>query len=769
MRQMFHKGFFWSFVIWFGCETFAQSVTINGAGTGRLFDGLGAVSGGGATSVFLTDYPEPYRSQIMDYLFKPNFGASMTALFVEIGGDGNSTQGSEPSHMHTKNDTNFQRGYEWWLMREAKKRNPAITLDGVAWGCPGWIGNGNFWSTDMQNYYITWIRGLKSRYGYDLDAIGCRNEKGTDFNFAIQFRAALNSAGFSGVKLHAFDNWQNNKFDFVNDFATNTALKNAIDIIGAHSLHENSQALTTAARNSGKPIWSTEEHAYLAGYSCAQAIVKYTNENYLNYLCTKHVYWYLIEAFYSLEGFTNQTLAVANQPWSGNYVINPGLWGYAHYNQFVKVGWQFIDAACGKLTGGGTYVTLKSPKNDDFSIIAETQGANGNQTVAFTISGGLPADKPLCIWRSTGAADMFVKQADIPAGASFSITLAANSIYSISTTTGQSKGNIADVPASQDFPFPYFENFDHYTNSSSNGDQKCWGYKPYYFADICGVFEIANRPDGAGKCLRQVLNQKANSWPPEWAPFTIIGSKNWTNYEVSADVFFDGGGWASVMGRLNGTLGGYGAYPRGYYLQLASSGAWKVIRATSTGGSEGAVLASGTVTLTAGEWNNIKLRMQGTTLTAFVKSAQVWTGTSDNFGNGMAGLGTGGVDDTRNTAMFDNFMINTPDGATPTPTVFKQDTTPPYPPLTVGSRMPASAIHETPTTLSFKLVGDHVAVPKELSGRSVSIAVYDLNGALLQKIKTRKSAVDFCNKNRKSRKVRVVQMNYSGASFEVSK
>ena len=34
-------------------------------------------------------------------------------------------------------------------MREAKKRNPDLTLDGVAWGCPGWVGNGNFWSQDM--------------------------------------------------------------------------------------------------------------------------------------------------------------------------------------------------------------------------------------------------------------------------------------------------------------------------------------------------------------------------------------------------------------------------------------------------------------------------------------------------------------------------------------------------------------------------------------------------------------------------------------------
>jgi len=38
------------------------------------------------------------------------------------------SDGTEPSHMHYENDENYFRGYEWWLMKEAKKRNPNITL-----------------------------------------------------------------------------------------------------------------------------------------------------------------------------------------------------------------------------------------------------------------------------------------------------------------------------------------------------------------------------------------------------------------------------------------------------------------------------------------------------------------------------------------------------------------------------------------------------------------------------------------------------------------
>ena len=30
-------------------------------------------------------------------------------------------EGTESSHMHESWDENYQRGYEWWLMKEAKK------------------------------------------------------------------------------------------------------------------------------------------------------------------------------------------------------------------------------------------------------------------------------------------------------------------------------------------------------------------------------------------------------------------------------------------------------------------------------------------------------------------------------------------------------------------------------------------------------------------------------------------------------------------------
>lgn len=88
-----------------------QDIFINLAIQGRTFEGIGALSAG-ASSRLLPDYPEKEKQIILDYLFKPQFGASLHHLKVEIPGDINSTCGTEPSHRHLRNDLNGNRGYE---------------------------------------------------------------------------------------------------------------------------------------------------------------------------------------------------------------------------------------------------------------------------------------------------------------------------------------------------------------------------------------------------------------------------------------------------------------------------------------------------------------------------------------------------------------------------------------------------------------------------------------------------------------------------------
>ena len=74
-----------------------QTVQLRGDSSGKRFDGISVVNGGGATSVLLEDVPEPQRSQILDLVYKPMFGAPVSALLVEIPGDDNSTKARCPA------------------------------------------------------------------------------------------------------------------------------------------------------------------------------------------------------------------------------------------------------------------------------------------------------------------------------------------------------------------------------------------------------------------------------------------------------------------------------------------------------------------------------------------------------------------------------------------------------------------------------------------------------------------------------------------------
>ena len=632
-----------------------QSVRITNLQQGKRFDGIGAVNGGGATSVLLKDYPEPQRSQIMDLVYKPMFGASVSAILVEVPGDGNSTQGSMPSHAHERNDANFMRGYIWWVMREAHQRNPQLALDATAWSAPAWVGD--FWSEDMVDYYIAWLQGLREVHGLELDALGCHNEKGWNADFAKNLRRAMNERGFRDVKLHGFGNWGRSKMDFVQRMQQDKELADALDAVCAHTYSEIplSKEQRSAIEAMGKPIWNSEDHVYLKGYNCLISIVKCFNENYIVSGATRVINWYDIAGVYPLEPYSQDpAMLLAREPWSGHYSVREALWGYAHYGQFSTVGWQYIDEGCLKLNGGGSMVTLRNPASNDFSVILETKDAKNVQVVEVRLPKGL-SRKPLCVWRSN-AQEQFVRQQDInQKSGRFTITLEPNTVYSLSTTTGQQKGSFDNIPASKPFPLPYEDNFDQYAQPAT------WGYLPRYLADLIGVFELTPRPEGQGQCLRQTVGSHTLSWAPEWHHYTILGDSAWRDYEISADVYLNPGDEAGVMGRLCDVGSGYGVWAKGYYLKLDDQGNCTLIltrgkpdpkeligdaeqqalilaRKDVEIGGEYTLATAKAQDFAALQWHNLKLRFLGDQITGYLDGKEILSATSDHYKKGMAGL-----------------------------------------------------------------------------------------------------------------------------------
>lgn len=441
----------------------STSITVDGSGPGRVFDGVGAASGGGGNSRLLIDYPEPQRSQLLDYLFKPGYGAALQSLKIEIGGDTNSTDGAEPSYQHTKGAVDCNQGYEWWLAEQAKARNPAIKLYGLAWGAPGWIGVNDpanptpgqpyFWSQDMIDYLVGWF-GCAAQHHLPIDYIGGWNEREYDAAWYKKFKAALVAGGHAGTKVVGADSYD---WGLASAMAADPQLNAAIDVVGMHYPCGYLGSMTTcnstpAAQALGKPIWASESGSqdYNSG---APAVARAINRDYIDGRMTSFMNWPVIAALYQNLYFSTDGLSLAAQPWSGNYSIGQTTWVTAHTTQFTRPGWQYLDQASGYLGGNranGSYVSLKSPNSSDYSTVVETMDATAAQSATFTVTGGLPTGR-VHVWatnlRSTSPADYFVHQQDItPVGGSYSLTLQPGYVYTVSTTTGQGKGS-ATSPA----------------------------------------------------------------------------------------------------------------------------------------------------------------------------------------------------------------------------------------------------------------------------------------------------------------------------------
>lgn len=651
-------------VIWFVLSSSAahaadvKPIELDGRGSGRVFEGLGVLSAG-ASSRLLIDYPDPQRGEILDLLFKPNHGASLHHLKVEIGGDINSTDGTEPSHARTREEFEnprpeyFRRGYEWWLMREAKRRNPGIALDVLQWGAPAWIGDGEhplpsdtnsldwpqrrrlnkkkFYTQDNADFIVAFINGAKKHHALDIDYCGIWNETVHDLEWIKLLRRTLDDAGLSRVKIVASN--QTNNWNIVDAMERDTELKKAVHTAGVH--YPRCQS-SEAAKRCGKPLWANED-GILQPYDdwrAAGALAKLYNRNYIQGRMTKTIIWSLVNSYYENLPWPDSSPIKANSPWSGNYEIYPALWAIAHTTQFVKPGWRYIDDACGLLRRQGSYVCLRSPEpGGDWSMIAETIDARRPQTLVFRLSGGI-STKPLHVWRSDRQSQ-FERIDDLPViDGLLTVTLEPGCIYSLTTTTGQRKGR-ADPPPKADFPMPYRDGFE---NSRAGG-------LPKYFSNQGGVFEVAERL-GGGRCLRQTVARRGIDWHshrnPE--PYTIIGSSKWRDYEVKCNVLVEQSGYAAIYGRIADSLQSE-LPPRGYWLKAGTDGRWELKAFTKT-------LAVGKTPFAADRWHELTLKFSGPKITASIDGRKIASIEDRTYSGGMAGLGSGW-----NLARFDDFSV----------------------------------------------------------------------------------------------------------------
>ena len=663
----------------------STTINANGTSAGRTFGGIGAISGGGGNSRLLTDYPAAEQQQILDYLFKPDYGASLQILKVEIGGDTNSTDGSESSIEHTSGSVNCGNGYEWWLMEQAQARNPAIKFYGLAWGAPGWIGGGSFFSTDMINYLVSWLGCAKS-HGLTISYLGGWNERGYNIPWYEQLRSTLNSDGYTAVQIVGADT----DYSIATDIANNSAFASAVSIIGVHypcQGGDGGNADTcpgnSTAEGTGKPLWASENGSEDLNGG-APALIRSITRGYTDAELTAYINWPLIASLYPDLPYDDDGLILANQPWSGAYSIGAELWATAQVTQFTAPGWQFLNDGSGYLGGSesnGSFVTLKSTNGTDYSTIIETTTASAAQTVTVDVSGGLSTGT-VHEWstnvNSPTSSSTFVNDGTItPANGSYSLTVQPGSIYTLTTTTGQSKGAAAG-PAQTTLGLPYSDTF--------SGDTV--GQQPRYLSQMQGAFEVEPCTGGrSGNCLQQQAATQPIEWDNGATPYTIGGNLSWANYTVSADALMEQAGAVQLLGRV-GTMAAFSpANVNDYYLQLSNTGAWSVVR-NSTSGTR-TTLASGTVTAPGLDtWQQLSLTFNGHTISATINGIMVATVTDSAYASGMVGFGTNGYQ----TDQFSDLSVTLVGSSTPTGEIVAGDDTAECVDVNGGSSTPGTKV-----------------------------------------------------------------------------
>jgi hypothetical protein len=630
----------------------SKDVVLDGASPGPTYDGIGAASAG-ASSRLLIDYPEPYRSQILDYLFKPNYGAALQHLKVEIGGDVNSTDGSEPSHARTRTDRDYTRGYEWWLMAEARKRNPKIILDTLAWGAPGWIGGGNFYSDDMANYVADFLVGAERTWGLDIAYTGIWNEKHfTNPEYVKTLRRALD-AHHLATKIVCCDEYPSKGSDewtILGAMEKDPALREPIAVLSVHYPRVEGKLTTPpSALTAGKPLWSSEDQPDSSAANIlsrdwqigGRSLARLYNENYLQGKFTATEIWSPITSYYDILAAPNSGLMYANTPWSGHYDVQGAIWATAHTTQFAQPGWKYLEKSCGELPEKGDYVALRSPDGKDWSVVLQTMDATRPQSVNFTIRGGL-ATGAVHVWE-TNARRTFEHVADVPVrDGAFSYTFEVESLYSLTTTTGQARGTVAPPPAAP-FPLPYTEKFEDTPLRRS----------PRFLADQDGAFEVRECTGRSGKCLEQLITERPIPWSPLPDPWTLAGDEGWTDYALDADIRIAGEGSAMLIGRIDSAdvfRDAQARLPSGYTFRVHGDGIWELL--SSTYGQVTRTLAQGQAAPAGGKWRHLRLAFAGPQITATLDGRALASVKDVSHLHGMFGIGS-----EWNRAQFDNLAI----------------------------------------------------------------------------------------------------------------
>lgn len=770
-----------------------RNVTINGRtinmNKGTVYRGLGAITGNNSSRL-LMDYkavnPDAYR-EIMDLLFKPDYGAGLTHIKIEFGSDVNSSSGTEPCIMRSADEAaDVTRGAGFMFAADALSINPDITVDLLRWGEPRWVTKA--FEESKEAGHAARYKWYKAALDKAYDTYGIRfthisadaNETDSvDTEWIIYLSKALKNEkksryDYSAIKIVASDEigtWTISK-----EMTENEELRNAVDILGQHyntRADDNARILNS---DYGKEIWYTEGIAStniaklsvnsngvgLNGTNGALDVCNRIINGYCNGRMTMYEYQPAVAAYYSGAKYFPKSLLNAQTPWSGYYEADCGIWTSAHFTRFIKNGWRYIDSACygdGKEAHSirdttNNYMTVTDPESGDYSIVICNDSAE-QRNYTFTLDNMIKADAPVHIWETRGPekdqpydANYFRHiGAFLPVEAdgkySYSVEIKPYSLVTITTLDKTADTSVCSCRY-QDTPLDinYSDDFAHSDEFLSKR-----GFAPLYTTDYGGAFEIT-KVDGK-KVLMQKIN--SNNKPTDWRyrgtpnPIASLGDDRWSNYTATISFKLaddDEQNYISFGVRYLLAELDVDTAENGYSLKIQPSGKWELKKNTE-------MLEQGAIKeFSVSSWHNIRLIADGRSITAYLDGTELTT-YFDEYAYAHSGrvmIGSGLFNN-----IFSDLRITPIDGVKPTVTrVDDHDASITY----TGSwyrNVPEGYIHFNRTIsrsecegseMSFSFTGAHFAIIGQTEAAVIEVYV---DGKLLETKETPPAAARQCS------------------------
>lgn len=680
---------------------------------------LGAVSANNSSRL-LMDYKEKHPDaywEIMNYLFNKETGIGLSHIKIELGSDCDSSSGTEPATMRYDNEeANVNRGAGFHLCADAKTINPDISIDMLRWGSPGWTGsNGATSEKNMAKRYKWYKNTLDAaydEYGLEFDYVSAdRNEIGTpDTEWIKYLRKCLDSSAkevgakydYSKIKLIASD--EVGHYSIADEMMKDTALRDAIDVLGFHYSTWSSESALKLKEEYGKEIWYSEGSAVtinpeyavnatnasgkelddvakgtgLTGINgpleiALRVLNMYAQNGEVGGKMTMYEFQPAVAAYYTGAQYVPKQLILADTPWSGYYEVQVGTYIMEHFTRFQTDNMKYVDGACfgdGVAAGDGhgigsttnNYITLADPDTGDYTMVF-INDTSYSRSYNVSVSNLSKANSPLTAWVTKGPDEgqaydaNWLKDTETinPENGNFTYTVEPYSIVTLTTTTGQKgyadeeKSKYQEKETNTYLSLPYTDDFNY---SDEFLEER--GGTPLYTCDAGGAFEVVKKSDGS-KVLQQKIdnNNKPLSWGIAATPTTTLGDTSWADYSVSIDVKLVSDNSiinnAGVGLRSVGTCSSIAtANKSGYWLKLSNDGTYSCMKA-NTVISEGKIKG-----FNNNKWHNLKVSAVGKEIVFYINNTAVfgYTDTDCPYLSGRAGIYSGNY-----LTEFDNLKI----------------------------------------------------------------------------------------------------------------